>query len=99
MENKWLVLGPVAMAVLCLMVFLAIAFSPWFMWQSNALSDLGNPYNGAIAAAVFNLGLGASGFMLLAYSLKSLKFQARKASLMLAVTGFFLFMVGALNES
>jgi hypothetical membrane protein len=98
MERRWALLGLAAPIVLWLFTGLSILLSPWFIWQANALSDLGNPANGA-AWMVFNLGLGVSGLLLLIYSITSLKNQARNTSYALALASMLLILVGIFNES
>jgi hypothetical membrane protein len=99
MKNKLAVLGLAAPVVLCLFTGLSVILSPWFAWQANALSDLGNPANGEAAAAVFNSGLGVSGMLLLVYSVTCLKSQARKTSYALALTSVLLALVGVFSEA
>jgi hypothetical membrane protein len=89
------VLGP-------LMVYLSIAMSliisPWFNWQTNALSDLGHPVNSQ-AAPIFNGGLFLAGFCLLLYSLTAFKKHANYSSTCLLISSFFVQMLAVINES
>jgi hypothetical membrane protein len=89
------VLGP-------LMVYLSIAMSliisPWFNWQTNALSDLGHPVNSP-AAPIFNGGLFLAGFFLLLYSLTAFKKHANYSSTCLLISSFFVQMLAVINES
>ncbi|MEJ2126979.1 MAG: DUF998 domain-containing protein [Candidatus Bathyarchaeota archaeon] len=89
------VLGP-------LMVYLSIAVSlvvsPWFNWQTNALSDIGHPVNSQ-AAPIFNGGLFLAGFFLLLYSLTAFKKHANYSSICLLISSFFVQMLAVINES
>lgn len=96
--GRWALLGLAAPVFLCFFTGLSIILSPWFSWNENALSDLGNPASSA-AWVVFNLGLGISGMLLLIYSIMFLKSQARKTSYALALTSILLTLVGIFNES
>ena len=66
-----------------LLVYVSIAvsliISPWFSWETNALSDLGNAIT-SDAAAIFNLGLLLSGFLLMIYSVTAFKKHAKYSS-------------------
>jgi hypothetical membrane protein len=97
--ERWALLGLATPVVLCLFTGFSILLSPWFVWEANALSDLGNPANGEIAAAVFNSGLGVSGLLLLAYSVAYLRGKARKTSYALALTSVLLALVGVFSEA
>ncbi len=55
-------LGIVGIAVLLISINVAISQAPWFNWVNNALSDLGNLNRGN--AAIFNVGLLSSGFLI-----------------------------------
>ena len=89
------VLGP-------LMVYLSIAVSllvsPWFNWQTNALSDLGHAANSE-AAPIFNGGLLLAGFFLMLYSITAFKKHANYTSTCLLVSSFFVQMLAVINEA
>ncbi len=77
------------------LVFASIAISPWFNLWENALSDLGKM--GRPSAAIFNLGLASSGFLMSSTLLISCLDNKRK--IVLFLTGDFLVLVGVYNES
>ncbi len=58
------IVGPL---VSLLGIGISIAFSPWFNWFANALSDLGHPANPA--APIFNGGLIVSGVILVLFAI------------------------------
>jgi len=90
--------GLAAIIVFYVFTALAVLLSPWFSWIANALSDLGNVSTSG-AAAIFNFGLMASGFLLLLYSVIGLRVSAPVTSYLLAFTGLSLQFVGAFNET
>ena len=75
----------------------AIVLSPWFRWENNALSDLGNSV-GSDTASIFNFGLLLTGFLTIIYATTSFKKHARITSYALTLTGFSLQLVGAFDE-
>ncbi|WGM89085.1 MAG: DUF998 domain-containing protein [Candidatus Bathyarchaeota archaeon] len=89
------ILGPL---MVYLSIAVSLAVSPWFNWQTNALSDLGHAVNSE-AAAIFNGGLFLAGFFLMLYSLTAFKNHAKYSSLCLLVSSFFVQMLAVINES
>ena len=89
------VLGP-------LMVYLSIAVSltvsPWFNWETNALSDLGHAVT-SNAASMFNLGLLLAGFFLMLYTLTVFKKHAKYSSVCLLVSTFLVQLLAVFNEA
>jgi hypothetical membrane protein len=89
------VLGP-------LLVYASIAISllisPWFSWETNALSDLGHAVN-SDAAPVFNLGLLLAGLCLMIYALTAFKKHAKYSSICLLVSSFFVQLLAVINEA
>jgi len=85
-----------------LLVYVSIAatlyFSPWFNWQTNALSDMGHAVTGS-AAAIFNLGLLAAGFLMMIYSLTAFKKHAKYSSYCLLVSSFLVQLLATFNEA
>ncbi len=80
-------------------VFLSMALSPWFSWAENALSDLG--VGGA--GVIFNLGLAASGSLMMAFSLGLVELSEgcwawRLGSYLLLLDAISLMGVGIFNE-
>lgn len=88
------IIGPVvALSLIMVDVFL----SPWYSWNTNALSDLGvHQYS-----YLFNVGLifEAAANLLLVIGLKKLKLTGTGTAAALAVAGISLGMVGIFNEN
>ncbi len=103
MTQGWIraaaLLGVLAPIVAFASIFTAIMFSPWFSWTGNALSDLGV----GEAAAIFNLGLIASGLMFLPLSIAlyavSRSGSEKVSALLLLLSAVFLSLIGFLPES
>jgi hypothetical membrane protein len=85
-----------------LLVYLSIAvsllLSPWFSWETNALSDLGHAVTSDVAA-VFNGGLLLAGFLLMMYSLSAFKKYAKYSSVCLLASTFFVQLLAVFNEA
>lgn len=90
-------LGMVGIAVLLISINVAISQAPWFNWVNNALSDLGNLNRGN--AAIFNVGLLSSGFLIALYALIGMRKHAPKSAYLLALTGFSMQLTGLLCEN
>jgi hypothetical membrane protein len=88
------ILGPLTAIIF---ITAAIGLSPWFRWENNALSDLGNSV-GSDAASVFNFGLLLTGFLTIIYATTSFKKHAKITSYALTLVGFSLQLVGAFDE-
>lgn len=73
-----------------------ISVNPWFMFTANAFSDLGG--SGAFHPGVYNIGMMASGFLVLLYSLRCIEDAVNKLETVggafLAVAGTFLVFIG-----
>jgi len=89
------VFGPLLVYV---SITLSLIFSPWFNWETNALSDMGYSVTGS-AALIFNLGLLLAGFLLLLYSLTAFKKHAKYSSYCLLVSSFFVQLIAVFNET
>ena len=76
----------------------SIVLSPWFSWQKNALSDLGNASKSGVAP-IFNFGLLLAGFLLALYAVKSMNKYAKRTSYSVLVSAFALQLVAAFNEA
>lgn len=72
-ERSWIlaILGP---ALVYTFIAVSIALSPWFSWDSDALSDLGHSTRSG-AAPYYNFGLFIGGFFLVAYGLLNLRLR------------------------
>jgi hypothetical membrane protein len=85
-----------------LLVYVSIAvslvLSPWFSWETNALSDLGHATE-SYAAPIFNMGLLLAGFLLMVYALTAFKKHAKYSSVCLLVSTFLVQLLAAFNEA
>jgi hypothetical membrane protein len=85
-----------------LLVYVSIAaslvLSPWFSWETNALSDLGHAVTSDFAW-IFNLGLLLAGFFLMIYSMTAFKKHAMYSSFFLLVSTFFVQLLAVINAS
>lgn len=88
------VLGPIVAYV---SIGVSLAFSPWFSWKKDALSDLGHAVKSE-AAPIYNLGLLLTGFLLMIYAVTALKDHARWTSYSLAISAFILQLVATFDE-
>lgn len=84
-------------------IMLAIFYSPWFNWFTDALSDLGHPNNPA--APIFNTSLILAGIITLALSFWLIRHQLFEGSaigiigaILFTIALFFLIGVGVVHE-
>lgn len=89
------VFGPL---LVYLSILVSLVLSPWFRWETNALSDLGNPIT-SNAAWIFNMGLLFAGFSLMIYATTVFKKHVKYSSFCLLVSTFFVQLLAAINES
>ena len=89
------VFGPV---LLYLSIGISLVLSPWFSWESNALSDLGHSVNSDVAA-IFNCGLLLAGFLLMIYATTVFKKHAKYSSFCLLVSTFLVQLIAVFNEA
>jgi hypothetical membrane protein len=90
-------LGIIGPLIAYIAIGLSIYLSPWFRWESNALSDLGHAQRSGVAP-IFNFGLLASGFLITIYSVKSLSEYAKYTSISLTFSALMLQAVAAFDE-
>ncbi len=90
-------LGAAAFAVPLTLVFLSIALSPWFRWEVNALSDLGNSVRSPVAP-LFNLGLSTGGLLLVLHCILYMASRYPITSKLMALSGYFLLLIGTFDE-
>jgi hypothetical membrane protein len=81
-----------------LSIGISILLSPWFSWQTNALSDLGHVVKSEVAP-IFNLGLLLGGFLILVYVLTVFRKHAKYTSVCLVVSAFLLQSVATFDEA
>ena len=96
-EQKYALFGLLGPLAAIFFVIIAIVFSPWFSWWSNALSDLGHSVNSE-AAPLFNFGLLLSGFFMIIYSITTFRNHAKYASYFLVIVGLSLQLVATVDE-
>ena len=88
------VFGPILLYV---SIGLSLVLSPWFSWESNALSDLGHAVNSSVAS-IFNLGLLLAGFLLMIYAATAFKKHAKYSSVCLLASTFLVQLLATFNE-
>ena len=88
------VFGPLLVYV---SIALSLILSPWFNWESNALSDLGHAVTSDVAP-IFNLGFLLAGFLMMIYATTVFKKHAKYSSFCLLVSTFFVQLLAAFNE-
>lgn len=97
-ERAYGLLGVFGPLLVYFTIIISLALSPWFSWETNALSDLGNPNNSEVAP-IFNIGLLLAGVFLLIYSLTSFKKHAKFSSYFLFSSTFFVQLLATFDES
>ncbi|TRO51008.1 hypothetical protein E2P63_05365 [Candidatus Bathyarchaeota archaeon] len=97
-ERVYALFGIFGPLLVCVSITLSLIYSPWFNWETNALSDMGYSVTGS-AAFIFNLGLLLAGFLLLLYSLTAFKKHAKYSSYCLLVSSFFVQLIAVFNET
>lgn len=97
-ERVYALFGFIGPVLLYVSIGLSLFFSPWFSWESNALSDLGHAINSDVAA-IFNGGLLLAGFLLMVYAATVLKKHAKYTSYCLLASTFFVQLIAVFNET
>jgi len=88
------VFGPILVYV---SIGVSLVLSPWFSWESNALSDLGHAVRSDVAP-IFNLGLLLASFLLMVYAATVFKEHAKYSSVCLLFSTFLIQLLAAFNE-
>lgn len=96
-ERVYTLFGVFGPLLVYISIILSLVLSPWFSWENNMLSDLGNAANSNVAP-IFNLGLLLSGFFMMIYALTVFKKHAKYSSYCLFVSTFFVQLLAAFNE-
>ncbi|MEM2922645.1 MAG: DUF998 domain-containing protein [Candidatus Bathyarchaeia archaeon] len=96
-EKALALIGLIAPLIGLVSVAVSIMLSPWFRWDSNALSDLGHSLNSSVAS-IFNGGLLLAGFLLAIYSVSALYKYARLTSLFLTLCALLLQSIAVFDE-
>lgn len=91
------VLGPLGPTVAFAFIAVSILQSPWFAWETNALSDLGHATDSA-AAPLFNAGLFLGGFLAAAYALLDLRAKRPWTAGVLLLAGLALQSIAVFDE-
>ena len=97
-ERVYALFGFIGPVLLYVSIGLSLFLSPWFSWESNALSDLGHAINSDVAA-IFNGGLLLAGFLLMVYAATVLKKHAKYTSYCLLTSTFFVQLIAVFNEA
>jgi hypothetical membrane protein len=91
------ILGVISPVFGFICVLISVAASPWFSWNTNAISDLGHSLKSEVSP-ILNSGLLITGLMLLLYAFSILKREAKWSSCFLMLAGFGLQLVATFNE-
>jgi hypothetical membrane protein len=96
--RRWYELLGVAGPVLAFIAIAAsIHLSPWFRWDSNALSDLGHAVHSDVAP-IFNLGLSLASTAILAFTVTTFRRHAKYSSLGLGASAIALQLIATFDE-
>lgn len=97
-ERVYALFGVFGPLLVYLSIAASLALSPWFSWETNALSDLGHAVTSDVAW-IFNLGLLLAGFFLMIYAMTAFKKHAKYSGFCLLVSAFFVQLLAVINES
>ena len=97
-DRAYALFGIFGSLLLYISIIISLLLSPWFSWENNALSDLGHAVT-SDAAAIFNMGLLLSGFLLMIYTVTVFRKHAKYSSNCLLISTFFIQLVAAFNET
>ncbi len=97
-ERVYALFGVFGPLLLYLSIGISLVLSPWFSWESNALSDLGHSVNSDVAA-IFNGGLLLAGFLLMIYATTVFKKHAKYSSFCLLASTFLVQLIAVFNEA
>jgi hypothetical membrane protein len=98
MEKRFYALfGVVGPLVAYISIGVSIVLSPWFSWESNALSDLGHAVKSEVAS-IFNFGLLLSGFLLMVYAVTAFRKHAKYTSICLLISAFMIQLLATFDE-
>lgn len=96
-ERVYALFGVFGPLLVYISILLSLVLSPWFSWESNALSDLGRAVT-SDAAPIFNLGLLLAGFLMMIYALTVFQKHAKYSSFCLLVSTFLVQLLAVFNE-
>jgi hypothetical membrane protein len=97
-ERAYALFGIFGPLLVYVSIGVSLIISPWFSWETNALSDLGHAIT-SDAAAIFNLGLLLSGFLLMIYAVTAFKNHAKYSSFCLLISSFLVQLIATFNET
>jgi len=89
--------GLVGPLIAFLFIGVSIAYSPWFRWEKNALSDLGHSVKSGVAP-IFNFGLLLTGLLVILYAIGVLVEYAQFTGYSLVIAAFNLQLVAVFDE-
>lgn len=96
-ERVYALFGVVGPLVAYISIGVSIVLSPWFSWESNALSDLGHAVRSEVAS-IFNFGLLLAGFLMMVYAVTAFREHAKYASICLLISAFMIQLLATFNE-
>lgn len=96
-EKFYALFGMIGPSVAFSTIGVAIALSPWFSWQRNALSDLGHATRSGVAP-IYNVGLLLAGFFITIYAAILFRKYAKFTSISLVVSACLLQLVATFDE-
>ena len=97
-EKNYALLGVAGPLLVYISIIVSLVLSPWFSWETNALSDLGHSINSEVAS-IFNGGLLLAGFFMMVYALTIFKKHAKYSSYCLLISTFFVQLLATFNEA
>ena len=97
MRRWYELLGVAGPALAFIAIAASIYLSPWFRWDSDALSDLGHAVRSDVAP-IFNLGLSLASTSLLAFTITTFRKHARHSSVGLGASALFLQLIATFDE-
>lgn len=96
-EKVYTLLGLIGPLIAYTSIGISISRSPWFSWESSALSDLGHSVKSSVAP-IFNLGLLFTGFLLLLYVFTIFRKYVKYSASGLVVCSLFLQLIATFDE-
>lgn len=96
-QRVYALFGMAGPLVAYISIGISIALSPWFSWQTSALSDLGHAVKSEVAP-IFNLGQLLAGLLVMIYIVAAFRKHAKYTSVFLAVSSFSLQLIAVFDE-
>ena len=98
MRRWYELLGVAGSIIAFIAIAVSIHLSPWFLWDSNALSDLGNAVHSDVAS-IFNLGLSLASMSILVFTVTVFRRYAKYSSVGLGASAVFLQLTATFDEA